>query len=150
MMAGQQQLFTAGYSGHDVVSFVRALQSHCVRVVVDVRQNPVSRKKGFSRRKLSEFLAANGLEYRHEPRLGVPSDLRKRLRSGVFSLKSYFKDFRARLGRETDALDQLYRLASEKRCCLICLEARPEECHRSVVAQEVASRNGHTLEIVHL
>ncbi|MBN1394984.1 MAG: DUF488 family protein [Pirellulales bacterium] len=41
-------LFTAGYSGHNLASFVEELREREVTVVVDVRQNPVSRKKGSS------------------------------------------------------------------------------------------------------
>jgi hypothetical protein len=44
----------------------------------------------------------------------------------------------------------LYGLAIKKRCCLICVEHLSEECHRSVVAEAVASRNGHKVEIHHI
>jgi uncharacterized protein (DUF488 family) len=116
--------------------------------VVDVRQNPVSRKKGFSRSKLSEFLASHDIEYLHVRTLGVPKDLRKRLHDGTCGLADYLEEFRRYLENNSKAVADLYDLATRKRCCLICVEQRPEECHRSVVARAVSSFNGQAVEIV--
>ena len=66
------QLFTTGYAGHDLDSFVNKLRQHGVNTVIDIRQNPVSRKKGFSKSRLSAFLAENGIGYVHVRELGVP------------------------------------------------------------------------------
>jgi uncharacterized protein (DUF488 family) len=118
--------------------------------VIDVRQNPVSRKKGFSRSSLSAFLAANDVDYIHESELGVPLRLRKQLKSGEQELAGYFAGFREYLTSCGVALDRVYELAVEKRCCLICVEHLPEECHRSIVAEAVEARNGHKLKVQHL
>jgi uncharacterized protein (DUF488 family) len=149
-MPTKRKLLTTGYAGHDPESFVLKLKEHKVEVVVDVRQNPVSRKKGFSRSRLSEFLTDHGLEYLHVREFGVPTDLRNRLRSGKCDLSDYLSDFRDYLAGQENALDQLYILAIRKRCCLICVEHLSDECHRSVVADVVAVRNGHQVEIVHI
>jgi len=146
----KHKLLTTGYAGHDAESFLSCLQGHGVKVVVDVRQNPVSRKKGFSRTKLAEFLNANGVEYVHAPKLGVPRDIRQLLRDGECELPEYFDRFREYLTEQDEAIEDLYALASQKRCCLICVEHSSEECHRSVVAKAVAARNGHKLEVVHV
>ena len=139
-----------GYSGYDQASFLSELRRHHVEVVIDVRQRPLSRKKGFSRSTLSEFLAANNVEYRHEAELGVPAELRSELKAGHQDLDSYFSVFRDYLVQHTEALDRVYELAVGRRCCLICLEHSPEECHRSVVADAVQERNGHRLQVTHV
>jgi len=149
-MSAKASLLTAGYAGHTLESFLRKLEEYNVAVVVDVRQNPISRKKGFSRSRLSEFLAVHNVEYVHESELGVPRELRKQLQAGHHGLIAYFDSFRKCLAARTDALDRVYDLAIRKRCCLICLEHRAVDCHRSVVAQAVESRNGHKLEVVHI
>lgn len=59
-----------GYEGRDAEQFVRDLDSADIAVVVDVRLNPISRKKGFSKRTLAEHLAAAGIGYEHLPALG--------------------------------------------------------------------------------
>lgn len=144
------QLFTAGYSGHTLESFLEILHEHEIEVLVDVREKPMSRKPGFSRSRLSDFLEDNEVEYRHAGELGVPKEMRTRLRAGSEQLGGYFRQFREYLGTQREAIDALHELTVTKRCCLMCLEARAEQCHRSVVAEVVASRNGETLEILHL
>ena len=143
-------LLTAGYAGHDPESFLARLREHDVKVVVDLRQNPVSRKKGFSGSRLSAFLAANDVEYVHESELGVPVELRRKLKSGEEDLSAYLDSFRDYLANCGAALDRLYELAFKKRCCLMCVEHLPTECHRSVVAEAVTARNGHNLRVLHL
>jgi len=149
-MKNTHELLTAGYAGHDPDSFLSTLQDHDVELVVDVRQNPVSRKKGFSRSKLSEFLADHGVAYLHIGALGPPKDLRSLLKDRSFDLDEYFAAFRDYLLDQEPALDELSALTAEKRCCLICLEHLSNECHRSVVADVVASWNGHKVKVTHL
>jgi uncharacterized protein (DUF488 family) len=144
------KLYTTGYAGHDPASFLGLLEQHRISTVIDVRRMPLSRKKGFSRTALTEFLEANGLEYQHIRDLGVPQELRIRLRAGDCDLDSYLRGFRSYLGGHRKVLDEVYSLAALTRCCLLCVEKCSEECHRSVVAEEVASRNGKTIEVVHL
>jgi len=149
-MSEKEVLLTTGYSGHDLASFLGKLKEHDVSVVVDVRQNPVSRKKGFSASKLSAFLIDHGVDYVHVPELGVPVALREQLKAGEQDLGAYLDGFRDYLAGCGDALDRLYGLAIKKRCCLICVEHLHRECHRSVVAEAVQARNGHKLKVVHV
>ena len=139
-MPQTELLLTAGYAGHDSESFLGILRQHEVEVVVDIRQNPVSRKKGFSRSKLSAFLAANHVEYIHVSELGVPVHLRRRLNSGEEVLSAYLEAFRVYLSNCGGALDRLNDLASTKRCCLMCVERLHSQCHRSIVAEAVKAR----------
>lgn len=149
-MSSSHELFTVGYAGQDLDSLLAMLAQHRVEVVVDVRRNPISRKKGFSRSALSAFLVASNLDYLHERELGVPSDLRTRLRDGEQDLSSYLGEFRLYLLANGEAVDRLYRLVTARRCCLLCVERRSEECHRAVVAEAVASRNGREIRVIHL
>ena len=143
-------LFTTGYSGHDTDSFVDHLHEHGISLVIDVRRNPVSRKKGFSRTALSQLLRKNGLQYEHVRDLGVPQPLRHALRDGKCGLAAYLRRFRTYVQGQTQLLDQVYNLAIRNRCCLVCVEECSDECHRSVVAEEVAARNGRRVKIVHV
>lgn len=144
-----QPLFTAGYSGCDPDTFLDKLRRHDVEILVDVRQRPISRKRGFSKSVLQEFIESNGISYLHQQEFGVPSDLRQQLRDGG-SLGAYFGSFRQYLKTQQEALLSLYELAKKKRCCLMCLEAEPGECHRSVVAESVLAQNGKLLEVRHI
>jgi uncharacterized protein YeaO (DUF488 family) len=80
----------------------------------------------------------------------VPSTLRKRLRRGDEGLPTYFEQYRAHLKQHDDALEHLYDLVTKRRCCLLCLEQKPEECHRSVLAEVLARRNGDDFPVRHI
>ena len=56
------------------------LHRHAVQTVVDVREVPLSRKPGFSKKTLSDTLKICGLQYVHIPKLGCPKPIRHRYR----------------------------------------------------------------------
>ncbi|QJX02842.1 DUF488 domain-containing protein [Alcanivorax sp. IO_7] len=66
-------LHTAGYEGVDIETFVGRLLDAGVDQVIDVRQYPISRKRGFSKTALSKCLAGAGIDYCHLRELGCPS-----------------------------------------------------------------------------
>ena len=71
---------TLGYEQSEPEDYIRRLQQHGVSVVVDVRDFPISRKRGFSKARLRELLAEAGIDYIHLQTLGAPKDLRDDLR----------------------------------------------------------------------
>src|ERR1700689_2559801 len=71
------KLYTVGYEGWYIEEFVPFLKAKKIRCVADLRKNPVSRKKGFSKNKLRDHLATVGIYYVHLGALGVPSAWRK-------------------------------------------------------------------------
>lgn len=143
-------LFTIGYSGHTLTSFADALRQAGVEQVIDVRRNAVSRKAGFSRRGLTEFLERQGFGYAHEPALGVPWELRDELREGKCNLAEYLRGFRVYLASERVTLERVLAAVHEKPSCLLCLERDPAECHRTVVAEELVKLARVGLQIVPL
>jgi uncharacterized protein (DUF488 family) len=64
---GGAVFFTAGYQSHTPRTFLAMLSRNRVEVLVDVRQNPISRKSGFSKRALEDFVASRGIVYLHFP-----------------------------------------------------------------------------------
>ena len=142
-------LYTTGYSGFQGEDFVWKLNLHDISVVVDVRASAASRNRQFAKENLKSLLEKEGITYVHYPQLGVPGELRKRLQGGE-SLSRYFKEYRKVLAHEQEAIDELHSLAVHRRCCLLCLENKPEECHRSELAKVVAKCNGSQLEIEHI
>ena len=131
--------FTTGYEQTEPVAFLRRLKAEGVELIVDVRDMPLSRRKGFSKNQLQALLAEEGIDYTHLKPLGAPKELRNRLHAGG-SWWEYMKGYRKVLDRETAQLDALVELAQERRICLLCFERKPEECHRSLVAHEMEQR----------
>lgn len=140
---------TIGYSGFTPETFAATLQAAGIEVLLDVRRNPVSRKKGFSKAGLDSLLHSVGMEYVHIPELGVPMSLREELRDGG-ELGDYLHQFGRFLLTCDDALNRVLKLSLARPCCLMCLEKNPAECHRSVVADELRARANGDLPIRHL
>ena len=69
-------LFTLGYEGLTLEAFIARLQVAQVKTVVDVRELPLSRKKGFSKSAFCAALSAPGIAYLHAPALGCQKWLR--------------------------------------------------------------------------
>lgn len=138
-----------GYEGRTPKAFVDTLLRHGVTRAVDVRQLPLSRRRGFSKTALAGLLEAHGIAYSSMRDLGTPADLRHSYRdTGDFGTLK--KAYLAHLRSNDPAVGDLYDLATSDRCCLVCFEKDPARCHRSLLADRVARRNGHRLEVQHL
>jgi uncharacterized protein (DUF488 family) len=135
-------LFTIGYERATPPSLLAALRAAGVRRVVDVRALANSRRPGFSKRALSAALEEAGIGYRHLPALGTPPEGREAVRAG--RPEDMRRIFARRLAG-TEAQAALAALAEEARhepVCLLCLEADPRNCHRTLVAEAVAALPG--------
>ena len=131
-------LFTIGYAAHSPDSLFSRLKSKGIERLIDVRELPLSRKKGFSKSALAATAAANSIEYRHIKELGVPSVMRHQIRKGGIDRSDYMNSFRDLLRSRRDVLHETLQLVESKPSCLLCLEADPVDCHRTVVAEELA------------
>jgi uncharacterized protein (DUF488 family) len=129
-----------GYEGRDAEQFVRDLDAAGIEVVVDVRLNPISRKKGFSKRLLAEHLAAAGIEYEHLRALGNPQDNRAGFSGDDLELRQASARYAELLSapEAVAALDRVTTLASTGKVALLCFEATDQRCHRRVVLSRVA------------
>ena len=78
-----QTLFTIGYEGRSVESFMHTLIQNDVRLLCDVRRNPISRKFGFSKNRLKSIASGVGIKYIHIPNLGIESKKRTSLTSNA-------------------------------------------------------------------
>lgn len=134
---------TIGYHGHSPESLVALLKRHRVRRVVDVRWNPVSRKPGFGRQQLQDGLRSGGIAYEHIRELGVPPEIRGRTihRGDVAGLRRYV---RQRTSRHVRRFLELPRIRPGYDC-LLCVEANPSECHRSIISRHLATKYGFTV-----
>lgn len=142
-------VFSVGYEKRSLDEFLSLLLAEGVQVLLDVRKNPLSRKFGFSKRKLKEACQRAGLEYRHEPDLGIPSANRKHLASEE-DYKKLFDEYERTVLPAQSALVE--KLAEEvtgegRRMALMCMERSHDFCHRSrLIAWLQAQANG-SLEV---
>jgi uncharacterized protein (DUF488 family) len=115
------RLMTIGYEGTTLADFLNTLKAAGVDQLLDIRELPISRRKGFSKTALSTALAKKGIGYAHERALGSPRDLRNRLREDR-DLESFFSDFREYLATQRTLLDTLARTATGA-VTLLCTNA---------------------------
>lgn len=141
-------LYTIGYEGLDAERFLGELRTHQIRVLIDVRELPLSRKPGFSKSALSELLTAAGVEYRHLRELGAPREVRHRLRH-TGDWQEYCIGYWSHLDGQDEALGKLSALIVDTSVCLMCFEADFQECHRSLIADRLVDQ-GRAKEAVHL
>jgi uncharacterized protein (DUF488 family) len=127
-------LYTFGYEGLDIDSFIARLKKAAVRFVIDVRERPLSRKRGFSKTALFEALKAAGIEYAHVPELGCPKPVRDRYREDG-DWDAYTTAFLVHLAAQQPFIDELAKLANSNTICLLCFEADHLACHRTYVAR---------------
>jgi uncharacterized protein (DUF488 family) len=139
---------TIGYEGRTVDELIGDLADAHVKVLVDVRLTPLSRKPGLSKKGLAARLRDAGIDYVHLPDLGNPRDNRAGFRRGdATAVARYRAVIRTPEGQA--ALEQLIRLATHRRVALMCFEHDPAECHRSMVADALAAA-GAIVQIAHL
>lgn len=129
-------VFTIGYEGLDIDAFMSLLAEHGIDTIVDVRELPLSRKPGFSKKALTNILNISGREYVHMVDLGCPKLVRDRYREDG-NWKRYTEGFLKYLKTQDDAIAELSTLAATSNCALLCYEADSNFCHRSMVANAV-------------
>ncbi|RWF20530.1 DUF488 family protein [Mesorhizobium sp.] len=142
-----RRIYTFGYEGLTIEAFVERLLAARIRLVIDVRATPLSRKRGFSKVAFGQALATAGISYVHARAMGCPKNVRERYkRDGSWSI--YTASFLQYLDGQGPAVDEVAKLAQSTSSCLVCFEADHKFCHRTYVARAVASRTGSS--IVHL
>ncbi len=144
-------LFTIGYEGIVLETYLRKLNSNGVRILCDVRRNPVSMKFGFSKNQLRNAVNALSIEYLHITELGIESNKRKNLKSaGDYS--ELFKEYKlSTLPNQTSALELIERAINESgKVALTCFEASHEQRHRGCVSDAIQMRGISENQIAHL
>ena len=135
-------LFTVGYEGTDIDRFVQTLKAVGIRQLADVRAVAVSRKAGFSKKKLAERLADEGIQYIHFVALGDPKPGREAARAGEYDRFRSIYGAHIRTDDAQSALTELTETVQAASTCLLCFERDPETCHRTIVAHEVSEKTG--------
>jgi uncharacterized protein (DUF488 family) len=131
-------LLSVGYERRQIDELIGLLVDARVDVLVDVRLNAISRKRGFSKRALASALSEAGIEYRHERELGNPKDNREAFRAGTASARRRYLNH---LGNgASSVLDAVIDLADRSRVALLCYEREHRECHRSCITSEANLR----------
>jgi uncharacterized protein (DUF488 family) len=125
-----------GYQGRTLDDVVETLRRASIAVVVDVRELPWSRRADFTKKRLEERLTRDGIRYVHLRAAGNPRENRK---SGASSAEILVR-YREHLARAPAVLEEILATAGGEPAALLCYEADPRQCHRSVLLEALARR----------
>ena len=143
-------VFTIGHSTRPIDEFIHLLKSHDVGRIIDVRTVPRSRfNPQFDVAQLPGSLRNAGIEYTHLPGLGGLRKPRSDSANGGWrnaSFRGYADHMQSAVFKES--LEQCLALATNERVALMCAEAVPWRCHRSLIADALVARGVDALEIV--
>lgn len=120
-----------------------------VETLIDVRELPISRKPGFSKSALGVAAQEQDVSYVHLRTFGCPRPIRYAYREDG-NWTQYTERFLAYLDKQEAAVADLRLRVAESRCCLLCFEADPLLCHRSLVAERVALETEGKFQVRHL
>jgi uncharacterized protein (DUF488 family) len=142
-------ILTIGHSTRPIDEFIRLLSAHAVDRLIDIRTIPRSRHNPqFGRERLSRALRRAGIRYRHMPGLGGLRRPRKNSTNNGWRNTSFrgYADYMqtAKFGR---SLDRCIEFAKDSQLVLMCAEAVPWRCHRSLVADALTARGIPVSEI---
>jgi uncharacterized protein (DUF488 family) len=136
------RLYTIGHSTRTLEEFVGLLKREGVSHLVDVRAFPTSaRYPHFNQSNLAHSLPAAGVRYSHFPALGGRRKVRRDSHNTLWRNAGFrgYADYMET--REfSEALDDLLGLASREPTAIMCAEAVPWRCHRSLISDAVVGR----------
>jgi uncharacterized protein (DUF488 family) len=143
-------IWTIGHSNHTLDKFLQILAAHNIEIVIDVRRFPASRKwPHFNAAALAQSLPARGIAYAGVPELGGrrkarPDSLHTAWRVEAFRGYADFTD----TPEFQEGLEKLMTLARERRAAVMCAEALPWRCHRSLIADALIARSWEVFDVL--
>jgi uncharacterized protein (DUF488 family) len=135
-------LYTIGYEKTLLRDVLATLTTAGVATLLDVRDRPISRRPGFSKRQLAAAIEGAGMRYVHLAALGTPPE--GRLANRRREWERFWGIVEEKLARPEAELDlhQAAEIAAAAPSCLLCYEADWQVCHRRRVAEILAERHG--------
>lgn len=145
-----KSLFTIGHSTHPIDEFISLLRVHGIKQIADVRSIPRSRHcPQFNSDVFEESLRQARIRYLHLAQLGGRRHTRKSSTNLGWRNASFrgYADYMAN-PEFAEGLDALSRIARQRRTAIVCAEAVPWRCHRSLIADAMTVRGWKVLDII--
>lgn len=145
------ELSTIGYEGKSLEAYLNQLIDSGVRVLCDVRKNPISRKFGFSRRQLQDAVEKMGMLYVPMPELGIDSSKRTDIDSPE-AYRQLFEEYENEtLPQRGEYLEKILDLLEQfERVALTCFEDDYTRCHRDRIATALTAHPSWHYTLRHL
>ena len=153
-MSGGQELvvYTVGHSTRTLPEFIGLMMTYKISIIIDVRSFPHSKlNPQFNKENLSEVLRNKEIKYIHLPELGGL----RRPQADSINMALENKSFRGyadymQTKEFTENLLRIVALAKENCLALMCAEAVPWRCHRSLISDALAARRINVRHILNV
>ncbi len=144
-------LFTIGYEGISLEEYLVRLLKNDVKVLVDVRNNALSMKYGFSKTLLKRYCESLGIKYIHIPEVGIQSEQRQELATQADYDKLFTVYRNQNLTKTIKAQTDILNLLREnRRIALTCFEANICQCHRKHLAEAIEKLPSFKYKVEHI
>jgi uncharacterized protein (DUF488 family) len=135
-------IYTVGYERLSVDELLDMLLRKGIRMLVDVRKNPVARRFGFHKSTLSRLTKELGIDYLHIPELGIPSAWRSDLSDQAAYDRLFLRYTAEILPQVPHDVNRLSGIMRQTPAALLCMEENPSYCHRTSLGRLLAARTG--------
>lgn len=149
-MTEKLKLFTIGFTQKSAEYFFELLAKKSVKKLIDTRLNNTGQLAGFSKRDDLKYFCRTILstEYVHWQESAPEEIMLKAYKNKQISWTDYSVEYLAMLERRK--VENSIGLVSSGDACLLCSEAKPHHCHRSILADYLNKKNGGTMTVQHL
>lgn len=136
----KKSVFTIGYEGISLETYLNKLVKNNIKLLIDVRKNPLSMKYGFSKTLLKRFCESLDIKYLHIPEVGINSNQRQTLEKQE-DYDILFENYKNTTLKETSTQQQqiITLLNEHNRIALTCFESNICQCHRLPLAESLKS-----------
>jgi uncharacterized protein (DUF488 family) len=124
-------IVSIGYEGRTLSELVALLLAHHVQKVVDIRELPLSRRKGFSKTPLSKTLRDAGIDYQH---LRIAGNPHRRLKADTARCLALYSQH---IAAHPEVVDVVSAALETPSVAVLCFERRHDACHRSPLLEAV-------------
>ena len=144
-------LYTIGYEGISLEAYLNKLIQHDIRLLVDVRNNPMSQKFGFSKSQLIRYCTSLNIEYIHYAEVGIQAEYRQEL-NVQSDYDKLFNTYKIKTLAKTLSTQEsiINLLKKKKRIAITCFEANICQCHRKYLAEAITELPGWKYELKHI
>jgi uncharacterized protein (DUF488 family) len=129
-------VFSIGYEGKSLLLFIETLLKNNINQVIDIRENPISRKPGFSKRTLKKALKEVGISYKNIRELGTDKRSRDKYKK-TGKIEDLLRIYEKRLIKKEDYYDILKALINFRLSAIMCFEDDYRKCHRQKVEDKL-------------
>ena len=149
-MTNNMHLFTIGFTQKSAERFFSLLAANSVRRLIDTRLNNTGQLAGFSKRDDLQYFCRTllSMEYVHWLESAPEDSMLKAYKDKALSWADYANEYTAMLQRRK--VETQLSLVENGTACLLCSEAKPHHCHRSLLADYLSKKSGIDFKVQHL